>query len=318
MSEMTVASKKNKGKKSLLYIWENRWLYLFVIPAFLTVLIFNYFPLPGIIMAFQNFDPMKGFFHSTFVGLDNFRSIFESTDLPRVIKNTLGISALGFCLGFPLPIILAVFINEMSSIKLKKFIQTTSYLPHFISWIVVSGIMYEILDINTGAVNKLIGIFGGSSVDFLADPKLFWIVSVLIAIWKEIGWGSIIYLAAIVSIDQEQYEAAIVDGASRLKRILHITIPGIMPTVAVLLILQAGSLLSGAGLSPGFDGTYNLGNPGNADASEVLDIWIFREGIRRMNYSFASSVGLVLSVINMTFVFIANKIANKVNDSGIF
>jgi putative aldouronate transport system permease protein len=305
-------------KDSFRYLKNNIWLYIFAAPAIIAVFIFEYMRMPGVIMAFQHFDPMKGFIHSPFVGLENFANIFTDADLPRIIKNTLVISALGFFIGFPLPIIFAILITEVRSIRFKKFIQSTSYLPHFISWVIVAGIMYDLMDADKSLFNKIIGLFGYESRNYISDPNIYWYVSVAISIWKELGWQSIIFISAIVSIDQEQYEAAIVDGASRFQRIIHITLPGIMPTVAIVLILQAGLILTGAGLSPGFDGAFNIGNPGNDSQSQVLDVWIYREGVRRMSYSFATAVGLVLALINLTFVFIANRSANKINNSGVF
>jgi len=305
-----------RKQSSLKYLLKYKWLYLFILPGALTVFIFNYVPLWGLIMAFQNFEPTKGVWGSSFSGLSNFKDVFIHPDFIRIMRNTLAISGLGFIIGFPLPILVALLINEVRSLKYKKIIQTISYLPHFISWVVVAGIMYEFLN-TRGLVNNLIALVGLPRTDFFADPKLFWIVSVLISVWKELGWACIIYLAAIAGVDQELYEAAVVDGANRLQRIWNITIPGIKPTIALLLILTAGSIFTGAGISPGFDGIFNLMNPVLGDYAQTLDIWIYQEGIYRGSYSFTTAMGLMLAVISFILVYVANKSANKIDDLGI-
>lgn len=309
---------KTRNSSILKYIWYNKWLYAFMLPAVLAVFIFSYIPMWGIIIAFQDFEPLKGIFHSDFVGLHNFKVIFDNPDFARNLRNTLGISLLGFTFGFPLPIILAIFLNELTSTKFKRFFQTASYLPHFISWVTVAGIMYTLMDYNTGIINKIISTLGIERVEFFAEPSLFWPLSVGIAIWKELGWAAIIYIATIASIDPELYEAAIVDGAGRYKRMIHITLPGIAPIISLSLVLTAGSIFSGAGICPGFDGVFNLYNAVVSEYAETIDYWVYREGLMRTNFSFGTSVGLLFSVINLTLLLCANKIANKINDSGLF
>lgn len=299
------------------YFRTNYWLYLFLVPAVVAVLIFNYIPMWGVIMAFQDVDPLKGVLGSRFVGLANFRSVLSTPDMLRILRNTLAISLLGFAFGFPLPIVLAILISELRSTRFKRFVQTTSYLPHFISWVIVAGLAFEMFNSENGAVNNLLVALGMPKVEFLTTGKLFWPFSVGVAIWKECGWASIIYLAVITNIDPEYYEAAIIDGAGRLQRIVHITLPLMMPTVAMLLILNAGALLSGAGISPGFEGVFNLMNPMVANYAETLDYWVYREGIVRAQFAFGATVGLGLAVINFGLVYLANKAANKIADMGI-
>jgi putative aldouronate transport system permease protein len=230
------------------------------------------------------------------------------------MRNTLAISGIGFTFGFPLPILFAIMLNEIPGIRFKKFVQTTSYLPHFISWVVIAGIMYQMLDKNTGIVNRFIKLFGGEPIYFFAEPSMFWGLSVAISIWKGLGWSSIIYLASIVSIDPGLYEAAAIDGAGRGKRMWHITLPGILPTVTMMLILQAGSIFSGAGITPGFDGVYNLSNATLSQYSDILDIWVFRMGIQRQRYDIATAMGLLFGVVNMALVLVANWIARHVGE----
>lgn len=296
------------------YFRSNYWLYLFLLPALLTVIVFSYLPYEGLRLAFVKYDLVKGLSGSRFIGLDNFTYALSNRDFLRVMRNTLAISGIGFTFGFPLPILFAIMLNEIPGIRFKKFVQTTSYLPHFISWVVIAGIMYQMLDKNTGIVNRFIKLFGGEPIYFFAEPSMFWGLSVAISIWKGLGWSSIIYLASIVSIDPGLYEAAAIDGAGRGKRMWHITLPGILPTVTMMLILQAGSIFSGAGITPGFDGVYNLSNATLSQYSDILDIWVFRMGIQRQRYDIATAMGLLFGVVNMALVLVANWIARHVGE----
>lgn len=317
MHRLPYASSGAYHKNLFASLWKDRTLYIFIAPAFIAVLVFNYIPIWGLMMAFQEYNPVRGVFGSPLVGLDNFINVFGSAELPRILRNSLGISVIGFIVGFPLTILFSLLINEMNAFRFKKLVQTVSYLPHFVSWVVVSGIAYDILDYDGGTVNHILGLAGLNRIDFLAEPLLFWPVSVAIAVWKELGWASIIFISAMASVDADQHEAAYVEGANRFQRISFVTIPGIMPTISLVLILQAGAILSGAGISPGFEGVYNLWNPVVGEYADILDIWMFQEGVKRTHYSFAAAAGLLLSVIHFFLVLAANKIANRINDLGV-
>lgn len=299
------------------YIKKNYQLYLFVLPALAAVVVFCYLPYPGMYLAFVKYDVTKGIWGSDFVGIQHFISLFSDPSFIRVMRNTLAISLIGFAFGFPLPIVFAILLNEFSLIKFKKFVQTASYLPHFVSWVAVAGMMYQIFNGNNGIVNDIREFIGLERINYFGEPTMFWGVSVFIAIWKGLGWASIIYLAGISSINPELYEASAIDGAGRFKRVRHITLPGLMPTITILLILNAGSIFSGAGITPGFDGVFNLSNSVVSEYSDILDIFIYKQGLRQMHYDFATAMGLLFGIVNMALVLAANHVANKTNNSGI-
>lgn len=300
-----------------LYFKRNYQLYLFLVPTFIVLILFSYKPYTGLYMAFTDYDVIEGMWGSPFVGFKHFIELFQDPGFGKVMRNTLAISAIGFVFGFPLPIILALFLNEIKFMKFKRFVQTASYLPHFVSWVAIAGIMYQMFDPKRGIVNDIIAFFGFERIHFFAEPKMFWGLSVAIAIWKGIGWSSIIYLAGMAGISPDLYEACEIDGGGWLTKMRHITLPGIMPTVTVILILNAGSIFSGAGITPGFDGVFNLSNNIIAEYSDILDIYIYKQGMKQLRYDFATAMGLMFGIVNMALVYIANATANKINNSGI-
>lgn len=290
----------------------NKWKYILLLPVVLYFLIFAYKPMYGIIIAFQNYKPTKGFSGSEWVGLTHFINFFSSRECWRVVRNTFSISLLSIIFGFPAPILLALLLNEIRHNKFKRVIQTISYLPHFVSIVIICGLIKNFC-LTDGAINSIIGFFGGQQHDLLQDKSLFYPIYVATDIWQEIGWGSIIYLAAIAGIDQEQYEAAIIDGAGKLAQILHITLPGIMPTITVLFILRMGAVLN-----VGFEKVLLLYNPVTYEVADVISTYVYRVGLMGAQYSFSTAVSLVNSLVNIIFLVVANAICNKVNGSGLF
>jgi len=282
-------------------------------PVIIQYFIFTYIPMYGITIAFKDYYIMKGVFKSPWVGLDNFQALFSGRDFLNDLRNTVLISSYKFVAGFPGPIILALLLNEVKNFHFKRVVQTISYLPHFLSWIVLSGILIEVLSPSRGIVNAIISAFGIEPIYFIGDPKIFRFTLVATALWKEIGWGSIIYLAAITNIDPQLYEAAVIDGAKRFKQIIYITLPSIAPVVVIMLILSAGSLIS-----DDFEQVFNLINPGVSGVGETLSIYTYIKGIRGMGYSYGTAVGLFTSIISLMLIVITNLISKKFTDYGIW
>jgi putative aldouronate transport system permease protein len=293
-------------------IIKNKELYLLVLPVVLYYLIFHYKPMYGAIIAFKEFSPAKGILGSPWVGLKNFRAFFQSFYFFRVLKNTVTISFTSIVFGFPAPIILALLINELRKKWFTRTVQTITYLPHFISLVVVCGMLRDFVT-DTGVISQIVSMFTGKNVDLLTVSQYFVPIYVGSDIWQGVGWGSIIYLSALAGIDQEQYEAASIDGCGRWKQTIHITIPGIMPTVVILLILRLGSILN-----VGFEKIILLYNPVIYETSDVISSLVYRRGLQEFSFSFSSAVGLFNSLVNFTLVFFANWLSRKVNDTSLW
>lgn len=289
-------------------IWKQRWLFLFTIPGFIFFLIFAYAPLFGILMSFQEFDPALGFFKSPFVGLDNFKFIFSMPAFLGALRNTILISLLKISIGFPLGIIFALMINEITNMTFKRITQTITYLPYFISWVIVSGLFYKMLSIDSGLVNDILMKLGivHEPIYFVGEKGYFYPLIILTDQWKNIGFGAIIYLAALAGINPELYEAAIVDGAGRLKRIWYISLPGMKDTIILLLILSASSLTSA-----GFDQLWTMMNINVREVGEILDTLILKtlttQGI--YGYGPGAAMGFFQSVTAFLLFLGANKLA---------
>lgn len=294
-------------------LWRYRALYVMLLPTLLTIAVFSYGPMYGIVIAFKDFWISKGIMGSPWVGFDNFEKLFALQKFWQVLRNSVEISLLRLVTEFPAPIILALLLNEVRRTFMKRMIQTVVYLPHFISWVTISGIMFAILS-DDGLVNAIVAFFDGEKVQFLSQNGLFRSILILSSIWKEIGWGTIIFLAAIAGISPEMYEAAKVDGANRLQQMLHITLPSLAPVITMLLILNVGSLMSGGG----FDQVYNLYNPLVYESGDIIDTYVFRVGITEGRYSMGTAVGLFLNVINLMLLVIANSVAKRVNGQNIY
>jgi putative aldouronate transport system permease protein len=308
---MTDKSLKSKNWRKLgASIYRYRQAYLLFLPAFIWYFIFCYVPMGGLVIAFKNFSPIKGIASSPWVGLLNFERLFSTSSFITAVKNTLIISGLSLVIVFPIPIIFAILLNELLNVRFKKFVQTVSYLPHFISWSVTGGMIYMLLATKTGVVNNVITALGGKEINFMGLSQYFRAIVTGSSVWKTMGWSSIIYLAAITSVDQALYEAAFIDGAGRLNRIWHVTLPGIRSTIAVLLIMQVGKILNVS-----FDQIFILINSRVADVGETIDYFIYRVGLSSSNnFSLATASGMVKSVIGFILVISANSISKKVND----
>jgi len=294
-------------------------LQLMVVPWIIFILIFSYIPMYGLVMAFQNYQlgDLPGF--SQWVGAMHFEMLFQSSEFPNIIKNTLAISFLKLIINFPAPILLAIMLNEVSGRYYKRSVQTISYLPHFVSWVVVAGLTFDFLSGDGGMLNTILQSLGfiNQQITFMGEPEYFWTVAVITDLWKEIGWNAIIYIAAIASIDPELYHAAEIDGAGRFRKIRHITLAGIKPTIVILLILTISNLLS-AGFEQILLLTNNLSNTVLQDASEVIDTYVYRTGIIQMRYSYATAAGLFKSVVSVLLLTVANYTARSLGEESLW
>ena len=300
-------------KQLWLSIKKNYMLYLFILPSLVYLFIFNYAPLYGIQIAFKNFSAGLGIWSSPFVGFQHFQRFFQSYHFWALLRNTITLSLYGLIAGFPIPIILALLLNYSPSTGFKKVVQTTTYAPHFISTVVMVGILMVFLSPRNGVLNQFIKLFGGDPVLFMGRPELFSSIYVLSGVWQEAGWGSIIYIAVLSNVDQEQHEAAIVDGANKLRRIWHIDIPAIIPTMMILLILNVGRILS-----VGFEKAFLMQTDANLTASEIISTYVYKIGIQSAQYSYSTAIGLFNNVINVTILVLVNKLAGKLTGSSVW
>ncbi|KRF03714.1 sugar ABC transporter permease [Paenibacillus sp. Soil766] len=290
----------------------NKYLYLMMVPVLAYYFIFHYAPMYGAIIAFKEYTPIKGILGSPWIGFQNFHDFFTSYYFWRILKNTVLISLYTLCFEFPAPIILAILINELANKRFQRFVQTVTYMPYFISLVVIAGMIKDFTN-NGGVVNTLLTYFGANDTAMLQKPELFRTIYVLSEIWQKIGWESIIYLAALMGIDQEQYEAAKMDGASRLKSIWHITLPGILPTISIMFILRMGNLLN-----VGFEKIILLYNPSTYDTADVISSFVYRKGLLEFGWSYSAAVGLFNSVINLALLITANKISKRVSENSLW
>lgn len=304
-----------KTKKKVLWkrINEHRTLYFFLLPTLVYLAIFAYAPMYGIQIAFKDYSPGLGILKSKWVGFRNIKNFIDSYYFWITIKNTLSISIYSLIVSFPMPIFLALLLNEIQNKKYKKFLQTTLYAPHFISTVVMVGIIVIMLSPTMGVFNKIIELLGYERQYFIVQPKAFRHIYVWSGIWQHMGWSAIIYIAALSNVDPELHEAATIDGASRMQRIRHINMPTIAPTISILLIMSVGSLVS-----VGFEKIYLLQNPLNLETSEVISTYVYKRGLLDANYSFASAVGFFNNIVNVCMLLLANFIMRKVSDTSLF
>lgn len=289
-------------------------LHLMILPGLLIILIFNYVPMAGIIIAFEKFIPAKGLFgHQKWIGLDNFTYVMSLPNFNSVLWNTVYISIMKIMLGLVIPIIFAILINEVKGSALKRTVQTAIYLPHFLSWVILGGIFIDILSPSTGLVNNIIKLFGIKPIFFLGDNKWFQFTMVSTDIWKEFGYGTIIFLAAIIGIDPSLYEAARMDGASRWKQIVHVTLPGMKMVIVLLTVLSLGNLLNA-----GFDQIFNLYSPPVYQSGDIIDTFVYRIGILDAQFGVATAVGLFKSLVSLTFISVSYYSAYRFADYRIF
>jgi len=295
------------------YLRENYDLYLFLLPAIAVVIIFAYVPMYGVQLAFRNFSARAGIMGSPWVGWDNFTRFFNSPFAWQIIRNTLHLSIISLIVGFPIPIILALLLNSVPSVKFRKTVQSVTYAPNFISVVVLSGMVLLFLSPSNGIVNMLLGQLGVEPINFMAQPQMFANIWLWSGIWASMGFSSIIYFAVLSTISDELHEAAIIDGASKFQRVLHIDIPGILPTTTILLILAFGSLVG-----VGFERVFLLQNDINLSTSEVISTYVYRMGLLRNDIGFATAIGLMNSAINAVLLIAVNWIVRKVSDYSLF
>ncbi|HZG78840.1 MAG TPA: ABC transporter permease subunit [Paenibacillus sp.] len=308
------AAVPHKSRLARLF-WSQRHLMILTLPAVLWMLVFNYAPMYGIIIAFQEFNPVQGFAGSPWLGLANFEELFIDPTFLDALGNTFQISIAKLIFGFPAPILLAILLNELRSQKFKRVVQSLSYLPYFISWVFVVGFMYTLLDPRTGALSALLQSLGLVDAErmLMGDPDTFLTLVVVSEIWKNIGWNSIIFLAAIAGIDPQLYEAAVVDGAGRFKRIWHITLPALKPTIVILFILAVGGLVN-----TNFDQLFLMQNSMTQDEANVLQIYAYDMGIVLGRFSYGTAVGLFQSVVAFALMFTANFTSRKITGESLF
>jgi putative aldouronate transport system permease protein len=303
-----------KVKRGLKFkkIFSNYQLYLFLLPALIYFIVFHYLPMYGILIAFKDFVATKGIMGSPWVGFKHFERFFESFQFWTLIKNTLGLSVVQLIVGFPLPIFLALMLNQIRSEKYKRFVQTVVYAPHFISVVVLAGMIFVFFS-NNGLINNIILLFGGDPISFMAKPEWFKPLYIASGVWQETGWAAIIYLAALAGVSPELHEAAVMDGANKWQRIFHVDIPAIMPTAVILLILSVGGIMN-----IGFEKAYLLQTPMNQPSAEIIPTYVYKMGLQQAQYSFAAAVGLFNAVINLLLLIAVNKFAKKLSGTGLW
>ncbi|NHN29712.1 ABC transporter permease [Paenibacillus agricola] len=292
---------------------KDRWMYMMLVPGLFYFLIFKYLPIGGLAIAFQNYQPFLGFTESKWVGFHHFIRFFNESDFWLLLKNTTIIGVSNIVFFFPLPILLALMLNEVRHLAVKRFVQTVTYVPHFMSWVVVVSISYILFTTEGGVVNDVIASIWGQKLNILANPDWFLPLYIGQVIWKECGWGTIIFLAALTSIDPEQYEAARIDGARRLQQLWYITLPMLRSTIVILLILRLGSFFD-----TGFEHIYSMQNALNRNVSEVFDTYVYMVGITQGSLSYSTAVGMFTSIVGLILVYLSNRVSKKLGEEGIF
>ena len=303
---------KRKGviKKKIITYWD---LYVLMLPGLLYFIIFKYLPMYGAQIAFKNYMPSLGIWGSPWVGFDHFQRFFSSPNFGNIMWNTVSLSLFNILFGFPAPIILALIINEIKWKPFKKAVQTITYAPHFISTVVLVGLLQMILSPSSGIINNILQVFNIQPIYFMAEEGWFKPIYILSGIWKSAGWGSIIYLAAISGIDTEMYESAKIDGASRWKQLIYITLPNIMPTAMIMLILDIGKVMS-----IGFEKVFLMQNSMNIGVSEIISTYVYNVGILDVQFSYSTAIGLFNSIINLIMLILANWVSKKVTQVGLW
>ena len=298
---------------NLQFFIRHKGLYLMLLPGILYFILFRYVPMGGLVIAFKNYTPFKGIWGSDWVGLAQFKKFFDTPDFMRLLRNTLGISVLQLILYFPMPIILSLFLNELRNDKYKRLIQTLVYIPHFVSWVIIASLTYQLFNQTDGVITYLMKTITGRSFDVLSNSSAFWGLIVGQDIWRETGYGTIVFLAALAGVDQEMYEAARIDGAGRWKLMWHITLPAIKGTVVMMLILRVGGLLN-----TGYEQIFLMRNDLNIEMADVFDTYIFTRGITNGQYSFSTAAGIFKSVVGIVMVLSSDWFAKKMGESGLY
>lgn len=307
------AVSKRKANSMSRYLVGNWQLYIMLIPCVILLFVFNYLPIYGIVLAFKDYNPLLGFMGSQWVGLEHFQKLFEDPNFFIVVTNTIKISLLKILFGFPVPIVLALLMNEMRKMIFKRSVQTLIYLPHFISWVVIAGILFDILSVENGVINMALQFFGIETIDFYANDRWFIFTIIASDVWKSAGWGTIIYFAALSGISPELYEAAEMDGAKRWHKIKYITLPGIMPAVTICAIFSLSGIMYA-----GFDQVYNMYNPLVYDVADIIDTYVYRIGITSGKYGMATALGLFNSVIGFILIVVSNNLIKRAGGVGVW
>lgn len=314
MKKQKYGSPMRSKSKTLMLMKKNWLLYVFLLPAIVYMISFKYVPMYGIQIAFKDYTPAKGFSDSEWVGLKWFIKFINTPRFWQILKNTLSLSLYSMVLNFPLPIALALILNNVQNQKWKKFAQTVTYMPHFLSTVVMVGMISVFFSPRAGFVNTLLSYFGGSgNTYFMGIPKYFPHLYVWSGVWKGMGWGSVIYMAALAGVDPSLHEAAMIDGANKFKRIIHIDLPSIMPTMITMLILKCGDVMS-----VGYEKVYLMQNDLNISTSEVVSTYVYKMGLMRQQYSYSSAIGLFENVISFILLVTVNKIVKKLSGSGLW
>lgn len=313
-SRQSARSSSGTTRRWFRRLYTQRHLQTMALLGVVWMLVFNYIPMYGIIIAFKEFNIVDSIAAAPWVGLEHFRAFMEDENLRDVIRNTLGISLIKLFIGFPLPILFALFLNELRSVRFKKSVQTISYLPHFLSWVILGGILTTWLA-DVGVINQVLLALHliDQPISYLAEPKYFWAIVIISDIWKELGWSAIIYLAAMASVSPEMYEAATIDGAGRFQKMWYITLPGIQSTIAILFILAVSGVLNS-----NFDQILVLRNSLNESASNVIDIYVYQTGLLSGRFSYSTAIGLIKSVIALILLLIANQVTKRLNNTSLF
>jgi putative aldouronate transport system permease protein len=308
-----VSLRKRLFEKASKIFIDNWQLYLLIMPALIYIIIFNYLPLYGVQIAFKNYKPVEGILGSSWVGLLHFKTFFKAFYSQRLIVNTFLLNLYGLIFGFPLPIILAIIINNLGNDRFKRFTQTVVYIPHFISTVVLAGMVYIFLSPTNGIINHIITAMGGEAIFFLNEPNWFRRVYIISGIWQAMGWSSILYIATLAGVNQELYEAATVDGASKFQKVIHIDIPHIIPTATMMLILSCGTLLSSSA-----EKALLFQTGGNISKSDVIGTYVYTLGLGNGQFSYTAAIGLLINIINFIMISIANTSSKRLNGETLF
>lgn len=304
---------RNRRNQSWRLLVKNKYLLLMALPGIAYFVLFKYLPMWGILIAFQNFSPYLGLWNSPWVGFEHFQRFFSNPDFWLLLRNTMAINLLNLVFFFPAPIILSLLLNEVRVMAYKRVIQSIIYMPHFLSWVIIAGITFLLCSKSTGIINKLLVAAGYEKIDFLTNPDLFWMMLVIQNIWKDAGWGTIIFLAAIAAADPQLYEAAKIDGANRFRQMWHVTLPAIRPVIVILFILRIGDIMD-----VGFEQVFLMMNGAVTNVADVFDTYVYRVGVQQGQFSFSTAAGLFKSVVGFLLVILANTLAKKLGEDGVY
>ncbi|OMC67653.1 polysaccharide ABC transporter ATP-binding protein [Paenibacillus sp. FSL H7-0326] len=309
----TTILQQKRRVKIWLRLKQDKYLYLLGLPGFIALIVFKFFPMYGILISFQDYSPFLGFMKSEWVGLEHFERLFSDPDFPVLLRNTLAINLMGLIFFFPIPIILALMLNEVKREVFKRTIQSIVYLPHFLSWVIIASLTFTFFATGEGLINKMLVQLGFSPMDWLTNPNYFWAMLTGQSIWKEAGWGTILFLAAIAGVDPQLYEAARMDGASRFRQMWHITLPAIRNVIIILLILRMGNMMD-----VGLEQVFLMQNSLVSEVSDVFDTYVYRVGIQQSEFSYSTAVGLFKSVVGLILILGSNWLAKKFGNEGFF